>query len=178
VAARGGRAILDSLSRLARLDVAVAVSGGGERGLTDQAAVLGIEHPGKIAVILETTPGAERALLAGADAVLLADLGDHTGRAAGIALRYGAIPLAPEAGANADYLVDYDPASGTGCALLYAAPQPFEIEGVVRRALALRSDSDTWQGLTKWLLAAAPRWSGTAALLEGLEPLVAPVLTA
>jgi hypothetical protein len=179
LAARGGRAILETLPRLARLDVAVAVAAGGDRALTDQAAVLAIEHPGKIAVIPDAGPSSDRALLAGADVVLLADLTDHSGRAAGIALRYGALPLAPEAGANADYLVDYDPASGTGCALLYAAPQPFEIEGVVRRALALRANAETWQDLVKWLLSAAPRWSDTAAHLDGLEPIETPaVITA
>src|SRR6185436_7316663 len=50
--------------------------------------------------------------------VLLTDVDDHTGRPAGLALRYGVLPLVPEAGADADYLVDYDSASGTGCAPL------------------------------------------------------------
>jgi hypothetical protein len=169
-AARGGKALIEALARVVRLDVAVAVPAGGDRALTDQAAVLGIEHPGKIAVIAEAGPGSQRVVLAGADAILLADIDDHTGRAAGLALRYGVLPLVPEAGADADYLVDYDSASGTGCALLYSKVEPFEIEGAARRALALRANADAWQSLVKALMLSAPRWGATPAMLEALEP--------
>jgi hypothetical protein len=169
-AARGGKALIEALARVIRLDVAVAVPAGGDRALTDQAAVLGIEHPGKIAVVADGGPGSNRAVLAGADAVLLTDVDDHTGRSAGLALRYGVLPLVPEAGADADYLVDYDSASGTGCALLYSQVEPFELEGAVRRALALRANADAWTSLIKALMSSAPRWSATAAMLEALEP--------
>lgn len=167
---RGGKALVEALARVVRLDVAVAIPAGGDRALTDQAAVLGIEHPGKLAVVADAGPGGARAVLAGADAVLLSDVDDHTGRAAGLALRYGVLPLVPEAGADADYLVDYDSASGTGCALLYSKVEPFEIEGAARRALSLRADADAWQSLVKGLMLSAPRWSATAAMLEALEP--------
>lgn len=175
-----GKVMLEALARLARLDVAVAVRAGGDRTLTDRAAVLAIEHPGKIAVISDATAGSDRALLAGADAVLFGDDDDYTGRAAGLALRYGALPITPESGANADYLVDHDEASRTGCALLYSPIEPFHIEAAVRRALALRtgSDAEVWQALVASLLAAAPTWAATASVLEALEPPEAAVLAA
>jgi hypothetical protein len=166
----GGKAVLEALGRLARLDVAIVVPAEGDRGLTDRAAVLAIEHPGKIAVVSAATAHGERALLAGVDALLLSDTDDHTGRPASLALRYGTMPIAPEAGANADYLVDHDAGSATGCALLYAQVEPFEIEGAVRRALALRSHADAWQELLPSLMLSAPRWSSTAAVLESLQP--------
>jgi hypothetical protein len=168
--AKGGKAVLETLARLVRLDVAVAIPAGGERALTDQAAVLGIEHPGKIAIVAESGVAGARALLAGADALLLTDADDHTGRAAGVALRYGVLPLVPESGADADYLVDYDVASGTGCALVYSRAEAFELEAATRRALSLRGDADAWQKLVKALMLSAPRWSSTAATLEALEP--------
>ena len=70
--------------------------------------------------------------MAGVDAALFTDAGDLTGRPAGLALRYGALPLAPDAGAFGDFLVDYDAASATGTALLYAADDSFEIVGALR----------------------------------------------
>jgi glycogen synthase len=167
--------VLEALGRLARLDVAIAVPAGGDRALTDRAAVLAIEHPGKIAVIADAGPG-DRTLLAGADAVLLTDPDDHTGRAAGFALRYGALPIVPEGGANSDYLVDHDPASATGSTLLYSPIEPFEIEGAVRRALAQRANAEVWQALVPSLMLAAPRWSGTVIALEAIEPPVAGIL--
>jgi glycogen synthase len=169
-AAKGGKALLEALARVVRLDVAVAIPAGGERALTDQVAVLGIEHPGKIAVVPDGGAAGARALLAGADALLLTDADDHTGRAAGLALRYGVLPLVPESGADADYLVDYDVASATGCALVYATAEPYQLEAVTRRALSLRADADAWQKLVKALMLSAPRWSSTAAMLEALEP--------
>jgi hypothetical protein len=175
-AATAGKAVLEALARLVRLDVAIAVPAGGDRALTDRAAVLAIEHPGKLALVSPAMTGGGRALLAGADALLLTDADDHTGRPAGFALRYGTLPIAPEGGANADYLVDQDPISDTGCALLYSPVQPFEIEGAVRRALALRGNALVWQALVPSLMLAAPRWSGTVAALESIEPLAAGLL--
>jgi len=173
-----GKAVLEALARLARLDIAIAVPAGGDRTLTDRAAVLAIEHPGKVAVVSEAITGGDRALLAGADALLLADPDDHTARPAGFALRYGTLPIAPEGGANADYVVDHDPLSGTGCALLYSAIDPFQIEGAVRRAVALRANAEVWQALVPSLMLAAPRWSATVAALEGIDPPVAAALAA
>ena len=52
----------------------------------------------------------ERLARGAADAILLGDDHDRIGRAAGLALLYGTLPIAPEVGANRDYLVDYDAA--------------------------------------------------------------------
>lgn len=173
-ASAGGKAVLEALSRLVRLDVAIAVASGGDRALTDRAAVLGIEHPGKLAVLPQVDAPRWRAVLAGADAVLLTATDDHTGRAAGIAMRYGAMPIVPEVGADADYLVDYDPGSATGNALLYSSLDPFEIEAAVRRALTLRGDPDAWQALARSQLLSAPRWASAAALIELMQPATIP----
>jgi glycogen synthase len=78
-------------------------------------------------------------------------------------LLYGTLPIAPDVGANHDYLVDYDAASRTGHAILYGVPTPFEIESSVRRALALRADGDVWMPFVKTLMDGAPRWTATAA---------------
>jgi len=166
--ARGGREILDTIARLGRADVAIVFPAGGERALADQVNVLALESPGKLAVFPDTGLQAERQILAAADAVLFADARDLTGRAANRALRYGALPLAPDAGANGDYLVDYDVASQTGCGLLYAPADPWGGVGAIQRAIALRANAEMWQPLLCSLLAAAPRWSATAASLEAV----------
>ena len=166
--ARGGREILEAVSRLGRADVAVVFPAGGDRALVDQANVLAIGSPGKITVFPESGWEAERQILAAADAVLLADAADMTGRAASLALRYGALPLAPDAGANGDYLVDRDVASQTGCGLLYAPADPWGGVGAIQRAIALRTNAELWQPLLGALMHAAPRWSTTAASLEAV----------
>jgi hypothetical protein len=166
--ARGGREILEAVSRLGRADVAVVFPAGGDRTLVDQANVLAIGSPGKVTVFPESGWEAERQILAAADAVLLADATDLTGRPASLALRYGALPLAPDVGANGDYLVDRDVASQTGCGLLYAPADPWGGVGAIQRAIALRTNVELWQPLLGSLMRAAPRWSATAASLEAI----------
>ena len=100
--------------------------------------------------------------------MFLADATDLTGRPASLALRYGALPLAPDAGANGDYLVDRDVASQTGCGLLYAPADPWGGVGAIQRAIALRTNVELWQPLLASLMRAAPRWSATAASLEAI----------
>ena len=166
--ARGGREILEIIARLGRADVAVVFPAGGDRALSDQANVLAIHAPGKVTVFSESGSEAERQILAAADAVLLADAGDLTGRAASRALRYGTLPLAPDMGANGDYLVDHDVGSQTGCGLLYAPADPLGGVGAIQRAILLRADAELWQPLLSSLLAAAPRWASAAAALEAI----------
>ncbi len=163
---RGAEDILSALARLDGYDVAVAIPAAGDPQLVDRASVLAIEHPGRIAVVGEGDPADERRIRAAADAILLDVADDRTGRGAGAALLYGTLPIAVDGGAARDYLVDYDPASATGSAILYAVAGPFEVEGAIRRAIALRSDADHWTTLVKGLFASAPRWASAAAIVE------------
>lgn len=166
--ATGGRVLLDTIAELVRSDTAVVVPGEGDRTLLDEIRRLAVETPAKLSVYPELGSAAERQILAGADALLLADDDDHLGRAAGIAMRYGTLPLAPDAAAHHDYLVDFDVASRTGNALLYQADQPYERVSVVQRAASLRANPDLWPVLQARLIASAPTWAATAALIESL----------
>jgi hypothetical protein len=162
----GAEAILAGLERLAPFDVVTVILPRGDQELVERARLLAIQHPGRIALLTGDEPGDERLARAGADAIVLGDDHDRVGRAAGLALLYGTLPISPDVGANHDYLVDYDPRSGTGDAILYSASVPFEIESAVRRAIALRSDGDVWSGVVKGVMEGAPRWSTTAAAFE------------
>jgi hypothetical protein len=162
----GGRALLAALSSLVRSDVAIVVPGMGDRGLLDEIRRLAIETPGKVAIHPETGPSAERQLLAGADAMLLANTQDHLGRCAGLAMRYATLPLAPDSAANRDYLVDFDAGTRTGTALLFQPDDAFEWLSVAVRAAALRANPDLWRDLQARLMPQAPSWMATAALYE------------
>jgi hypothetical protein len=174
-----GKDVLAALGQLVGLDVAVVVPGGGDRALADAAGVLAIEQPGRIAVLADESPQAARQLLAAADAVVLFEDAQETGRGAGVAQRYGALPIAPENGVFADFLVDCDPASGTGNALLVPGLGVFDLVGAVRRAIALRADAEDWSALVRRLMVGAPRWATFAERLELLrEPAAAADLAA
>jgi len=165
-AEHGGDAILAALGRLDGYDVAVAIPAAGDPQLVDRANVLAIEHPGRVAVVGGDDPAEERRLRAASDAILVGEDDDRTGRAAGAALLYGTLPIAIDGGAARDYLVDYDPGSATGSAILFGALLAFDVEGAIRRAIALRADPDLWTPLVKSLFASAPRWASAAAIVE------------
>ncbi len=164
----GAEAILAGIERLAPFDVVTVIAPRGDQDLVERARLLAIQHPGRIALLPGGDVGAgdDRAARAAADAILLGDDHDQVGRAAGLALIYGTLPIAPDTGANRDYLVDHDERSATGHALLYGRATPFEIESAVRRAIAVRADGDTWTALVRTLFASAPRWAQTAAAVD------------
>jgi hypothetical protein len=172
----GGKAVLSAIERLAPFDVVTVIVAHGDPAAVDRARLLALQQPGRVALLPAASEVDARFARAAADAILLGDDHDRIGRSAGLALLYGTLPIAPDVGANHDYLVDYDPASRTGEAILYSAASSFEIESAVRRALSLRADSDLWTQLVTELMARAPRWSATAAAIaeivdETLTPL-------
>ena len=168
VDAGGGRALLAALASLVRSDVAIVIPGLGDRALLEEIRRLAIETPGKIAVYPEVGPAAERQILAGADALFLADGDNHLARTAGLAMRYGTLPLVPDAAAYRDYMIDFDVSSRTGTALLYQPDDAYEHVSVALRAAALRSNHDIWGDLQSRLMRSAPPWATTAALFETL----------
>jgi hypothetical protein len=160
----GADAILAGIERLAPFDVATIIVPRGDAEVVEHARLLALKQPGRVALFPGVDAADERLARGAADAILLGDDHDRIGRAAGLALLYGTLPIAPEVvGANRDYLVDYDEGSRTGHAILYANAAPFEIESAVRRALTLRADVDVWTPFVKTLMASAPRWSAAAA---------------
>jgi hypothetical protein len=163
---RGGYRVLAALERLSAFDVVTIVPAGGDQILLERARLLAMQNPGRVSVVGEADDVGERHVRAAADALLLADDDDRTGRAAALAQLYGTLPIVIDAGANHDQVVDYDPRSGTGSALLYGSHDPFEIESAIRRAIALRADGDQWSPLVKSLMLSAPRWSATATAVE------------
>lgn len=166
-------AILAGIERLAPFDVATIIVPRGDQQSIERARQLALRQPGRVAIFPGAEPADERLARAAADAILLGDDHDRIGRAAGLALLYGTLPITPDVGTNRDYLVDYDSASRTGHAILYSAATPFEIESAVRRALTLRADGDIWAPLVTTLIGSAPRWTATAsALVEMVGSLV------
>ena len=143
----------------------VAIPGEGDPDLLDQARRLAIAAPGRWA-FLAAGEGEERFLRAASDAVLFGDKDDRVGRSAGLAQLYGALPICYEGGAARDYLVDYDPASGTGGALLFGSDEPHEIVAAIGRATRLRANTEGAVSLAEGLMSSAPRWSRCAAAFE------------
>lgn len=162
---KGGEEFLAALPSLAKLDVVILIPGDGDADLLERAKRVAIQSPGRLA-ILEPGDPQERLMRAAADAILCLDPDDRTGRAAGLAQRYGALPVALDDGASRDFLVDQDPRSGTGSAILFDGIQVHNLEAAIQRVIALRADADGFASLVQRIMETAPRWAQTAAAIE------------
>jgi hypothetical protein len=162
---KGGLEVLKALPELAELDVAVVVSSEGEPEILERVRRLAVQSPGRL-VVMEPGDGQGRILRAAADALLFADDDDRTGRAPALAQRYGCLPIALDAAAGSDYLVDYEPASRTGTAILFSGLEPWEIAGAIRRAVLLKNAPEGFPEVSKRLAELAPAWSQTAAAFD------------
>jgi len=162
---KGGEEVFRALAMLAALDVVVVVPADGDSDLTERVRRLSVQSPGRL-VVMEPGDGQHRVLRGAADAFLCADPDDRTGRAAALAQRYGALPIVLDSGASHDFLVDYDSASHTGTAILIGGLEPWQIEGAVRRATALKNGVDVFPEICQRLMETAPVWSRTASLFD------------
>ncbi|HVV52325.1 MAG TPA: hypothetical protein VHO06_21840, partial [Polyangia bacterium] len=120
-----GDALLGAIERLAPFDVVTVIVPRGDAEAIERARLLALRQPGRVALLPGAEAADERFARGAADAILLGDDHDRIGRSAGLALLYGTLPIAPDVGANHDYLVDYDAGSRTGQAILYGADTPF-----------------------------------------------------
>ena len=145
---------------------------GGHPGLGRPRAGRTRAHPGHRApgphrrASATDDPAEETRIRAAADAILLGDEDDRTGRAAGRRCSTARCRSPSTRRASRDYLVDYDPRSATGIGGSVQGLGPFEIESAIRRAIALRADAELWAPLVSGLFASAPRWATSAALIE------------
>jgi hypothetical protein len=179
--AREGATVLAALERLVRRDGSFVVPAWGDADLVERARILTIEHPTRVALMPDEgglVPAGDdeddarpawRRMLAGADAVLLTNSADMTGREAGRALLYGAVPLVPAESAAGRRLVDLDGRSETGVAVVYDRTSVAALESAVTRVWAARQRRDLWADLILRLGRAVPGWVDAAARLDSLR---------
>jgi starch synthase len=105
---------------------------GGRSGSNDRLDALVEKHP-NILLRPKLTRAAMCRALAGLDAVVFPENNAPSSILQLRALRYGAIPLAHATDALADTLVDFDPISGSGTALLFADYNSESVVGAFER---------------------------------------------
>ncbi len=177
-AARGGDG-LGSLARVAsellRNDVQVAVllAEGDDGALVGAFEDLWDRWPDRLQLRTRDEDGLQHRLMAGAD---LAFDGAHApaGHRVMVAQRYGAVPVAVLAGANADLMVDCDAKleTGTGLAIHVenpaAGPSDEAVLAGLRRGLAAFRGGDAFAALRSRVMRLDHTWDRTARRYAGL----------
>ena len=128
----GWSTLVAAIPALMRANITLILAGGDELAADTLTA-----FPDRLRVVKSLDATARRQTLAAADFYLSVRRKDPSGRALMQASRYGAIPIAYQADAVPDLLVDCDPELETGNGLLYETMTQRALLTVIARALRL-----------------------------------------
>lgn len=140
-----GEALAELVGELRRLDFQIVLLGpeGGAADPLHRAL-----RDGSLGwVVPDASEGTLRAVLGGADAMLLPDPVAPLGQRALVAMRYGLVPVACRVQANQDHLVEHDVRSGTGGAFLYQSSE--ELLRALNRLAKVHRDVDGWSSMVR-----------------------------
>jgi starch synthase len=125
------------LREVMKNDLSLIVAPVGRARTLEPVLAAAEQYPGVVRVVTAGVddPGVRR-LCAGADLLWLPAPYDASGFLSRVAQRYGALPVAPSAGAHRDVLVDCDSALETGTAFVYPADGGDAAAGALERGLS------------------------------------------
>lgn len=144
----------------ARLDLQIVVLGEGDRDLAEALHALAGQHMGRVAFVTPFTDEAERALLAGADMLLMPSRFEPCGLAQLRAQRFGVVPVAHRVGGLADTIRDGD----TG--FLFSPYGSDELHAALDRAIAAYASPAAWGKLVRACVSADVGWEKPATAYE------------
>jgi starch synthase len=124
------------LREVMKNDLSLIVAPVGRTRNLEPVSAAAEQFPGVVRVASGVDDPGVRRLCAGADLLWLPAPYDASGFLARVAQRYGALPVAPAAGAHRDVLVDCDSALETGTAFVYPADGGDAAAGALERGLS------------------------------------------
>lgn len=161
--AGGAARLADALGDAVRNDVQFVVVGGlGDATL----AALHEKAPERIAL----TPALDEKLLhrvlGASDLVMFPAPPRHEGNAVAAAMRYGALPIAQQAGAAADTLVDCDAKLETGTGFVIERADANELAETIARAVAAHAQGERFVALRRRVMRLDLSWDRSARRYE------------
>ncbi len=155
------RALVHSTDELGPVRAQLLFHGDGDDRDAAAASALATRHPTRIAVVRECDSRTQRRVAAGADFYLLPDDFDPTAPSQLRCARYGAVPMVGATSGLTDHLVDYDPKSGTGNAILFEDATAHALVSAIRRAERAFA-GDEFSALVARVMAFDLSWSAVA----------------
>ena len=137
---KGFDLLLPLLPRLLASDSRLVIAGDGEPTLRADLLSACRQHPHKLAFLPSWDATFPQRLFAGADVLLVPSHFEPCGLAPLQALRFGCVPVAHATGGLVENLSDFQPAAGTGNALLYFADSSSALWDAIVRAKLLFED--------------------------------------
>lgn len=169
---KGFDLLLPLLPRLCAGDARVVIAGDGAPSLRQDLLAACRQHPHKLAYLSTWDQAFPQRLFAGADVLLIPSHFEPCGLAALQGLACAAIPLAHSTGGLRENLRDFDPATGSGNALMYQADSGQALWDAISRAQALYQQKEKWVQLMENALRTQFSWEKPATLLASLYRLL------
>jgi starch synthase len=155
---KGFDLLLPLLPRLLSSDARLIIAGDGEPTLRSDLLMACRQHPHKLAFLPRWDANFPQRLFAGADALLVPSHFEPCGLAPLQALRFGCIPIAHATGGLLQNLTDFQPATGSGNALLYFRDSGTALWDAVVRAKLLFQEHTAAEALLQNALRSEFSW--------------------
>jgi starch synthase len=141
----GSELMLSLLPSLLKLPINLVVAGSGPKAIVKLLSAAKLKRSPNFRFI-ETTSSADiRRTLAAADVALCPQRSATTGRAARVAQRFGAVPVALNVPGSRDSIVTCDPELKTGTGFLASGVEADSLLAAVEAAVAATATADWWR---------------------------------
>lgn len=144
----------------------LVILGSGERRWEELLAVAQRAHPGRVRVVVAFDDPLAHRIYAASDLFLMPSRFEPCGLGQLIAMRYGALPVAPPTGGLADTVVDAE--HPDGCGLVFSPTTPRALLDALARARHLLSVPEELARLRRNAMRREVSWSGPAQAYEAL----------
>ncbi len=151
------------LEEIIQDDVQFILLGTGEGEYEQYFSELAKRYPSKVGVVLAFNKALSKQIYAGADIFLMPSKSEPCGLSQMIASAYGTVPVVREVGGLYDTIRPYNPETGEGNGVTFAAYNAHDMMDAVRRAVWLYQNApDAWHRLRCNAMAMDFSWNASA----------------
>ena len=150
------------LDDLMALPVGFVIQGTGEERHQYLLQEIANRHPEKMGLEIGYSAELTHQIIASTDIFLMPSRFEPCGLDQLYCLRYGTIPVVRATGGLDETIQEYDPKSGKGSGFKFSGYTPAELMAAVRRALALYSDTPSWEALMRQVMTLDYSWINSA----------------
>jgi starch synthase len=155
-------------AQLLALDARFVVQGVGQPGYREWLRRMHAEHPDRFHFHETYDESFAHRVFAGSDVFLMPSRTEPCGLAQMVAMRYGTPPVVRATGGLVDTVRDFDPLAGTGTGFAFEPFDAAEMVAALRRALALRRQTELWRVVQRNGMARDSSWGPQVGLYDAL----------
>ncbi len=143
---------------LLRLDLQIAILGGGEKQYINFLRALRRKHPKKFSGHFEFSTDLATRFYAGSDMFLMPSRFEPCGLGQLISLRYGSVPIVHATGGLVDTITDFNPKTDKGNGFVFKTYDSRDMLVAVARALEAYKQPKVWEGLVQYAMQQSYSW--------------------